>query len=331
MTDSIDRTTIGLAFLGCGNVTRTHTRVLKREKGVARYYASRDGAKAREYAAKLGGAGAFGSYDEALADPRVDAVVVATPPNSHLDLTLRALAAGKHVVVEKPPFLHAADFETVRAARDAADRRVMVAENYFYKPLLESLRQVIADGEIGEVRLVSVNALKEQRVRGWRTDVELSGGGALFEGGIHWIDFMANLGLPVASVHGFRPVSPGEEGDPDRTMVVVFRYATGAVGTLQYSWEIGSPLKGLRLSAVYGTRGAVTFETNGVFLAVRGRRKRFRLPHVTDISGYGGMWRDFLRAIRANEEPRFDFEKARRDLELTEAAYRSVLPLSTPG
>lgn len=314
---------IGLAFIGCGGVTRLHTRFLRKAPGVSRFYASRSLEKASRFSQQFGGAGAFGSYDDAFGDPRVHAVVIATPPDSHLDLTLRALAAGKHVVVEKPPFLHVADFDTVRRARDAARRRVMVAENYYYKPVAEVLRRSIADGDVGDVRLVSVNALKQQRVADWRADAERSGGGAMFEGGIHWVDFMANLGLPVASVRGFRAGALAGREEPDRTMVVVFRYATGAVGTLQYSWELGSPLKGLRLSAVYGTDGAITFETNGIFVAVRGRRVRLRMPGL-DVAGYAGMWRDFLAALRANAEPRYDFDTARRDLELTAAVYSSL-------
>ena len=324
MSDPGDRAPLALAFIGCGGVTRLHTRVLRKSPGLARFYASRSASKAEEFSRRLGGAGAFGSYDEAFGDPRVDAVVIATPPDSHLDLTLRALAAGKHVIVEKPPYLRVEDFETVRRARDAARRRVMVAENYFYKPVAEALRAAISAGDVGDVRLVSVNALKQQRVADWRADAARSGGGAMFEGGIHWVDFMANLGLPVTSVHGFRAGASTGRDDPDRTMVVVFRYATGAVGTLQYSWEIGSPLKGLRLSAVYGTTGTITFETNGIFVAVRGKRLRFRLPHITDVAGYGGMWADFLRALRANAEPRYDFDTARRDLELTAAVYSSL-------
>ena len=316
--------TLGLAFIGCGGVTRLHSRYLKSDAGVSRFYASRSSERAEEFSRVLGGAGSFGSYDDAFADPRVHAVVIATPPDSHRELTLRALDAGKHVVVEKPPFLSVADFDDVRLARDAAQRRVMVAENYYYKPVAMALRAAIADGEIGAIRLVSVNALKQQRVADWRAEAKRSGGGAMFEGGIHWVDFMANLGLPVESVHGFRAGRPAGPDDPDRTMVVVFRYATGAVGTLQYSWEIGSPLKGLRLSAIYGTRGTITFETNGIFLAIRGRRLRFRLPKLRDVAGYAGMWADFIPAIRADREPRYDFGTARRDLELTAAVYASL-------
>ncbi len=88
--------TVSLAFLGCGAATRTHSGVLSRFGGeVSRYYASRDPKAADEYSRKYGGAGAFGSYAEAMADPRVQAIVVATPPDSHLDLTLAALRGRK--------------------------------------------------------------------------------------------------------------------------------------------------------------------------------------------------------------------------------------------
>jgi UDP-N-acetylglucosamine 3-dehydrogenase len=314
---------VNLAFLGCGGVTRTHSRTLRKLADVRRFYASRDRAKAEAFSREYGGAGAFGAYDEALADPRIDAVLVATPPSSHLELTLAALAAGKHVIVEKPPFMRAADFDAVRAARDAAGRRVMVAENYFYKPLAEALRRTLAAGDIGEVKILSVNAMKSQKSRGdWREDAEMAGGGALFEGGIHWVNFMANLGLPVLDAHGFRPGRA--EGGPERSALAVFRYAQGAVGTLYYSWEIGSPLNGVRLSSIYGSEGTVTFESNGLFLGVRGRRKRVSLLKPTDLVGYRGMFRDFVDAVRRDAEPRFTLELARRDLELVEQIYRTM-------
>lgn len=313
---------MNVVFLGCGFATRIHTKRLRGMPDVQRFYASRDRAKAEAFNRKAGGAGAFGSYEEAIADPRIQVVVVATPPSSHLPLTLAALAAGKHVVVEKPPFPRAADFDTVGEAARAAGRRVMVAENYFYKPMAEAIRRVIADGDLGEPRLLQINALKEQSTGNWRDDPSLSVGGALFEGGIHWINFMANLGPAVLRATGFRPGA--KPGEPDRTTLGVFEYEGGMVGTLAYSWEINSPLKGLRLSALYGTEGTATFETNGVFLAVRGRRRRVALPRLGDIPGYAAMWRDFIPALRENREPRFDLAAARRDMELLEALYASM-------
>ena len=321
--------TLGIAFLGCGNIARRHAKLLKALGGVRLYFSSLYRLKAGEYARRLGGAGAFGSYQEAIDSPQVDAVLVLTPPSLHLELTLAALAAGKHAVVEKPPFLHAADFDTVREAKERAGRRVMIAENYFYKPLAEALRETLASGALGEMRILTVNALKEQAVKDWRGDVALSGGGALYEGGIHWINFFANLGPTIVGAQGFRP--GGDDGTPDRSMVAAFTYDTGAVGTLYYSWETPVLMKGLHLSAVYGTEGVATFESNGIFLSVRGKRRRLRAS-LGDIAGYAGMWRDFIPALAENREPRFSFDKARRDLVLTEAVYRSLhRDLSVPG
>src|SRR5262245_32905888 len=99
------RSPLRLAFLGCGFITEVHSRHLKGFKtDIVCSYASRDRAKAEEYCRRHGGAGSYGDYAAALDDPRIDAVVVAVPPSFHLDLTLRALAAGKHVLVEKPAF-----------------------------------------------------------------------------------------------------------------------------------------------------------------------------------------------------------------------------------
>lgn len=311
-----------LAFLGCGFATTLHSRTLRRFEGeVERWYASRDPERSADYARRFDGAGSFGSYEEALRDEQIDAVLVATPPSSHLDLTLEALRAGKHVIVEKPPFLASADFERVHAASREAGRQVLVAENYYYKPLAERLRRVIQAGDLGEIRILSINALKRQETGDWRDSADLSGGGALYEGGIHWISLMSHLGLPVRRAQGFRP---GGGDGLEKSAVVVLEYASGAVGTLYYSWEIGSPLKGLRLSAIYGTEGTATFESNGLFLAVRGRRARLASPGVRDLLGYRAMFADFFRALRSGDEPRFDLQKARRDLELVEEAYRSM-------
>src|SRR6187455_1443364 len=119
-----------LAFLGCGFITRVHSRHLRRLGGAfAASYASRDRAKAEAFTRQYGGVASYGDYRSAIDDPRIDAVVVAVPPAFHLDLALQALAAGKHVLVEKPAFPRMDDYRTVLAARDAAGRIVIVGEN----------------------------------------------------------------------------------------------------------------------------------------------------------------------------------------------------------
>ncbi|MGD8329201.1 MAG: Gfo/Idh/MocA family oxidoreductase, partial [Acidobacteriota bacterium] len=122
-----------LAFLGCGFITRVHSGHLRKMRGnFTCSYASRDAARAAEFCRRLGGAGSYGSYEEAIADPQVDAVVVAVPTRYHVELALQALDAGKHVLVEKPAFPQLADYDTVIAARRHAGRVVIIGENDNY-------------------------------------------------------------------------------------------------------------------------------------------------------------------------------------------------------
>ena len=317
-----DRPPLDLAFLGCGYAAELHSRTLSRlDLPVRCHYASRELERAEAYSEKYGGRGAFGSYGDAIESPEIDTVLVATPPAQHLELTLQALRAGKDVIVEKPPFLRAADFQTIRQAQRETGRRVLVAENYFYKPLAMKLRELLAADSIGELLFLNVNALKSQETDDWRDERELAGGGALFEGGIHWVNFMANLGPHVESAVGLSPDDgPGDE----RSVLAAFRYAEGPVGALFYSWDVPSIFKGLRLSKIYGREGSITFETNGVIVLLRGRRKRIYFPGFRDISGYRAMFRDFVDALISGREPRMTLDIAQRDLELIEAIYASL-------
>ena len=99
-----------IAFLGCGFITGVHSRHLKalRDDFVLSY-ASRTAFKSETYCRRYFGAGSYDSYTKAIEDPSVDAVVVAVPPRFHLELTLEALSAGKHVLVEKPAYLRIED------------------------------------------------------------------------------------------------------------------------------------------------------------------------------------------------------------------------------
>lgn len=308
-------------LIGCGEAARMHSRVLRRLKGVALSFASRDGARAEDLCRIFDGRRAFGSYESALADDSVDVVLVATPTVSHRDLALRALEAGRHVIVEKPAFMSSRDADMVRDSAHAARKRVMVAENYFYKPIASYLRRVIPSGELGDIRFVTLDATKRQKVAGWRANPALSGGGALFEAGVHWISFASNIGLDVVGVDAIR--SGGSPGC-DRSTLVVLRYAGGAVGTLLHSWEIAAPFGHLRRSRVQGTDGAVTFESNGLARFTSGRHWSLGIPALRDPFGYRAMLEDFLGAVRDDRQPLFTLSMARRDLELLEWAERSM-------
>ena len=324
---------VHLAFLGCGFITDVHSRQLRAlEPSVALRYASRDRAKAEGYQRRFGGVAAYGDYHAAIADPEVDAVVVAVPPIYHLPLTLEALAAGKHVLVEKPAFPTMAAYEEVREARNRAGRVVLVGENDHYKPLAVTLRRLIAEGTIGEMVFAHFTTIAHRlkKADDWRNDETMAGGDAFFEEGIHWLHIAGSLGPQIVSAHGFRP-SVSRTG-PDRrakSMMVAFRYDNEAVGTLYYSREIPSLLKGLRLSKIFGRDGIISFESNGGVVLARGRGwPRVIFPGFRDIRGYQAMYRDFVRAIREGTTPEMSLERAIEDQRLMEQVYRD---LQTPA
>jgi predicted dehydrogenase len=296
--------------------------------GVVWSYASRDARKAADFCGRYGGAASYGDYRAAIADPRVDAVVIAVPPRFHLDLALAALEAGKHVLVEKPAFPRLTDYRTVLDARTRAGRVVLVGENDHYKPLAQTLRRLLASGAIGEMvfaQFITI-ARKLKDADDWRNDESMAGGDAFFEEGIHWLHLAGSLGPAIVSAHGYRPAVSREGADSRvKSMMVAFRYNNDAVGSLFYSREVPSLLRGLRLSKLFGRKGIVTFESNGVFVMVRGQGlPRLVLPGFRDIRGYRAMYRDFLRAIRTGEPPEMSVERAMDDHALMDQIYASV-------
>jgi predicted dehydrogenase len=318
-----------LAFLGCGFITGVHSRHLRSlRRDFVLSYASRDRAKAEAFRKRFNGAESYGSYAAAVGDPRVDAVVVAVPPRFHVDLATDALAAGRHVLVEKPAFPRLEDYERVRAARDRAGRVVLVGENDHYKPLAVRLRTLLREGAIGEMvfaHFVTI-AHRLKRADDWRNDALMAGGDAFFEEGIHWLHLAGSLGPGITTIHGYVP-RPSPDG-PDRrvkSMLVAFRYDNGAVGALYYSREIPSLFRGLRLSKLFGRRGVISFESNGAFVLVRGSGlPRVIFPGFRDVRGYRAMYHDFARAIREGAAPEMSLERAIEDHRLMDQAYASV-------
>jgi UDP-N-acetylglucosamine 3-dehydrogenase len=318
-----------IAFLGCGFITRVHSRHLRTLRpDVTCAYASRDRGRAEAYRARYSGFASFADYTGAMADPRVDAVVIAVPPRFHLELTLEALAAGKHVLVEKPAFPRMDDYRAAAAARDAAGKVVLVGENDHYKPLAVRLRALLAEGAIGEMVFAQFTTIA-RRLKApddWRNDEALAGGDAFFEEGIHWLHLAGSLGPAITGIQGYRP-AVSRDG-PDRrakSMLVAFRYDNGAVGALYYSREIPSLLRGLRLSKLYGRAGVITFESNGAALLARGRGlPRVIFPGLSDLRGYKAMYRDFRRAIAGGPPPEMSLERAMDDQRLMDQVYATL-------
>ena len=312
---------VRLAFLGCGFITDVHSRHLRTLRdAIVPSYASRDRAKADAFKRRFAGAASYGDYAAAMADPAIDGVIIAVPPVFHRELALQALAAGKHVLVEKPAFPALSDYAAAIAARNAAGRVAVVGENDHYKPQAVCLRQLIAERAIGDMVFASfvTIARRLKTAADWRNDEAIAGGDAFFEEGIHWLHLAGSLGPRITTIHGYRP-TPSSEG-PDRrakSMLVAFHLDNGATGAIFYSREVPSLLRGLRWSKIFGREGVITFESNGLCVIVRrGGSPKSLFPGLRDIRGYRAMYRDFVAAIRTGRAPEMSLERARDDQRL---------------
>lgn len=319
-----------LAFLGAGFITKVHAGHLRSVGGVRISVASRDHARAVALGSQIGAERTYGSYREALEDPDVDAVVIAVPPRFHRELAEAAIAAGKHVLIEKPALLTLPDYDAVIEARDGARVSVLVGENDHYKPQLRTLRRLLTSGIIGDLVMVNIVTVADRpkSADDWRNDEALAGGDAFFEEGIHWLHIAGELGPKLVAAQGLRP-APSSTPGPDRrarSMVVGLTYDNGATGALLYSREIPSLFRGLRTSKLFGRQGVISFESNGAAILARGRRKvRAFVPtprEIADIRGYRAMYADWFEAIRRGEQPQMSVERAREDHVLMEMVVR---------
>ncbi len=116
--------------------------------------ASRDQARAEEYAREHGVTRAYGSYEELLADPDLDAVYISLPNSLHVEWSIRALEAGKHVLCEKPLSRRPDDVERAFDAADRTGRLLTEAFMYRHNPQTARLQELVAGGAIGQLRVV---------------------------------------------------------------------------------------------------------------------------------------------------------------------------------
>jgi predicted dehydrogenase len=164
--------------------------------------ASRDQARADGYASEWEIPRAYGSYEALLADPDVEAVYIPLPNTMHVEWSIRALEAGKHVLCEKPFTRHPEEVDDAFDVAEKAGRLLSEAFMYRHNPQTRRLVELVADGTIGELRLVrstfSYSLYDEDNIR-LRTDVE---GGALMDVGCYCVSGSRLLGGEPIAVHG---------------------------------------------------------------------------------------------------------------------------------
>jgi 1,5-anhydro-D-fructose reductase (1,5-anhydro-D-mannitol-forming) len=188
---------------------------------------SRDATRARELAAKHGFERSYGSYDDVLSDPEVDAVYIATPNALHAEQVLACAAHGKHVLCEKPLALSAADAE--RATRACSDAGVLLRVNFQYRhhPALRAMRGLIEKGAVGDVLVIQAEIGGAYPLRGWRTDPALAGMGATLNMGVHVYDLVEWLTQDTV-VRVAAMLGPGSE-ELETVALTLFELQGGAL------------------------------------------------------------------------------------------------------
>jgi predicted dehydrogenase len=272
---------LGVAVLGTAFMGRAHSSAWRSVGAVfqdvprvaMRVLCGSDAARTETAARALGWAEASTDWRSAIERDDVDIVDVCTPGHLHAEMAIAALEAGKHVLVEKPLALDAAEAERMVAAAGSAPGIAMLGFNYRRVPALALARSLIADGRIGAVRSIRAAYLQDWLVdpeapMTWRLRAETAGSGALGDLGSHVIDQVRALtGDEVVGVRGalrtFQAERPGPSG-PERVTVddaawALLDLAGGATASLEVSRVAAGRKNALELE-VHGTDGAIAFD-----------------------------------------------------------------------
>lgn len=250
-------------MIGCGDVTEVKSGpALQRAPGSSLVAVmGRRGGLAEDYARRHGVPRWYDDAAELLADPEVDAVYVATPPSSHRSLTEMAAAAGKPVYVEKPMAPTAEDAEAMLRACRAAEVPLYVAYYRRALPRFLQLREVLADGVIGEPRAVTVThvsppaQVESAAMPGWRVDPAVSGGGYFVDLGSHTLDLLDFLLGPIEKAAGSSANTAGLYPAED-LVTGMWTFASGVRGVGLWSFAAGSYRERV---AIFGTAGTLSF------------------------------------------------------------------------
>jgi predicted dehydrogenase len=292
---------------------------------------ARDLSTAQAYAAKHGIARAHGSYEALIADPDLDAVYILLPTSVHGRWTRTALAAGKHVLCEKPFTANAAEAREIAELAAKSDRVVMEAIQFRHHPLTLRVEQIIASGELGKLELVDVAlCVMFPKRSGNRYDYSFAGG-ATMEAGSYVVNLLRTFGGSTPEVVSAR----AKLRDPrvDRAMTAELRFASGHTGRLRCSlWS--SDL--FRATAkVVGERGELRVLSPAAphlfpRLSIRspdGKRVERFPRRVT----YAYQLDAFAAAVLRGEPVRTTPEDAVENMTVIDAIYRAAgLPLREP-
>jgi predicted dehydrogenase len=346
---------VNVSFVGCGGMAAHYLGVYRDLDWVRVVSCIDTDLESARKAAEIAGGAATQDFAAALSGD-VDAVIVSTPNWLHRPQAVAAIEAGKHVLLQKPVAAKLADAEAIAAAAERSTRTVGLYMSYFDQPLVHDLRDMAAQGWLGDVvhcyaRLMhkggmmwSEEALKGNRT--WRGSVEQTGGGCFIQLAVHYIHIFEWIsGAQVVRATGFTRNlhCPGLEGED--LAVAVLEMDSGAMVTLDTAWCAN----GEELS-VHGTLGRFSYR-NSQRLALassagpfEGRVARYsggltpafggpqgeeqqlevRPPAFSDISNPLNQHRAFLEAVREGRPAPVSIASGVHDMRVVMAVYESA-------
>lgn len=284
----------------------------------------------------------FASLEEALIATKPQVVVICTPSGQHVAQALEALAAGAHVVIEKPLDVSVAHARPlVEAARSAPGQVVSVISQHRFDPATVAVSAAVAEGRFGRLTsaVATVPWWRGQEYydsAGWRGTLALDGGGALMNQGVHTLDLLLHfLGRPV-SVFAYTDRLAHTGIEVEDVLVAVLRFESGALATL-HATTAAYPGSGVRVQ-LHGSRGTAVLHDDqlesAAFAAPSASAtvtdlpgaEPFGAPKPTDtfVLGHLRQYADIVGAILDGRPPGVGIEDGFLALTVVEAVYESA-------
>ena len=319
----------GVAVVGCGLIGRKRAAALAGARLVGCADVSRERAEALARTAP--GAVASDDWRAVVERPDTEIVVVATTNEALAPIAARALAAGKHVLVEKPAARTVAEIDTLVAAAAEAGRLCRVGFNHRYHPALQKAREIFESGALGPMMFIRGRYGHGGRLgydREWRADPRISGGGELLDQGSHLIDLARVFLGEFPTVDGFATTYFWDMAVDDNAFMLL-RTERGQAAFLHVSCTEWKNLFSLEL---YGKQGKLQVDGLGGSYGVE-RLTFYRMlpemgpPDTTSWeyprgdSSWNVEFAEFLDDIRLQRQPAAGLPEARAALAVAEAIY----------
>src|SRR5579863_2113707 len=329
---------VGFGILGCGRITRRGLipGIVKSPVAKLVALASLRPGVAAELSRECGAARSYDSYEAVIDDPAVTAVYIPATGESHKQWTLRAAQAGKHVLCEKSLALNVAEAEEMASACRNAGVILQEAFMWRHHPRTKRVKELLAEGAVGELRLISANFSFDIVPGDWRLD-PARGGGAVWDIGCYGVNASRNfVGSEPTTIHARARFNAA---GADTTMQIALEFPNGVLAHVDCSFE--APFR-CEVELV-GTKGSMTLPDAflpppAATLLVRRGTAREAIPETVvfpEADQYAEQVTNFCRSIAAGKllAPAENGVANMRVLEsaLACAKTNSVFPLARPG